>query len=271
MLIGKSVRLGGGAPLGLIAGPCVIESERAALATARRLAALGRRLRIPLIFKASYDKANRTSPDSFRGPGLAEGLRILSRIRRETGLPVLTDIHDPGQAPLAAEAADVLQIPALLSRQTDLIAAAARTGRAVNIKKGQFMAPEDMARALAKARAAGNSRVILTERGTVFGYRDLVTDMRSLAKLAALGVPVVFDASHSVQLPGARGHASGGQREYVPVLARAACAAGIDAVFLEVHPNPSRALCDGPNSWPLGRLEALWRSLSAVHRAARRS
>ena len=269
--ITRSLRVGGGAPLALIAGPCVIESERHVRSIAERLARLARRRRIPLVFKASYDKANRTSGASFRGPGMAEGLRILGRLRRDTGLPVLTDVHETHQVLDAAEVADVLQIPALLSRQTDLLCAAARSGRAVNVKKGQFMAPEDVRYAVEKVRSQGNPRVLVTERGTSFGYHRLVVDLAGLPALAAAGAPVVFDASHSVQLPGGKGKASGGRRELIPTLVRAACAAGVDALFVEVHPQPARALSDGPNAWPLDRLEALWDQALAADRVARKA
>jgi len=263
------VKFGGGAPLALIAGPCVIEGEKFTLSLAEKLAALARKKRIPLVFKASFDKANRTSLKSYRGPGLAEGLRILARVRRETGLPVMTDIHEPAQARAAAGVVDALQIPAFLSRQTDLVTAAARTGLPVNIKKAQFMAPEDIAHAVDKARAQGNRGVLVTERGASFGYHNLVVDMRSFPQLAALGVPVVFDATHSVQLPGGLGRASGGQREFISVLAKAACAAGADALFVETHTAPARALSDGPNAVPLAQLGGLWDSALAVWRAAR--
>ncbi len=260
------VRVGGGAPLTVIAGPCVIESRTLTLEIADALAACARALRIGLIFKASFDKANRTSAKGFRGPGPRKGLEILAEVRRRTKLPVLTDIHLPQQARAVAEVADVLQIPAFLCRQTDLLAAAGATGKTVNIKKGQFMAPRDMRQAVEKIRATGNERVMLTERGTTFGYNNLVVDMRSLALMRELGVPVVFDATHSVQLPGGQGTASGGERQFVPLLARAAVAAGVDAVFLEVHPCPDQALCDGPNSWPLGQFKALIRQLQALDR-----
>jgi 2-dehydro-3-deoxyphosphooctonate aldolase (KDO 8-P synthase) len=219
---------------------------------------------VPLIFKASYDKANRTSSSSFRGPGLVEGLRVLSRARETARVPILTDIHEPSHAAPAAEVADVLQIPAFLSRQTDLIQAAARTGRAVNVKKGQFLAPLDMRHAIEKVTATGNHKVILTERGFSFGYNNLVTDMRSLSVMRATGCPVVFDATHSVQLPGGRGDASGGQREFIPVLARAAVAAGVAGLFMETHPDPARALSDGPNAWPLDRMERLLALLKRI-------
>lgn len=264
-----AVRVGGGAPLALIAGPCVIESEALTLAVAEALAAAARALRIGVIFKASFDKANRTSAQGFRGPGARKGLEILAEVRRRTKLPVLTDIHLPQQARAVAEVVDVLQIPAFLCRQTDLLIAAGKTGKVVNIKKGQFMAPRDMRQAVDKVRATGNQRVMLTERGTTFGYNNLVVDMRGLAVMREIGVPVVFDATHSVQLPGGQGTASGGERQFVPLLARAAVAAGVDAVFMEVHPCPEKALCDGPNSWPLGQFRALVKQLQALDRVVR--
>jgi len=269
-LVGGKVLIGGSAPLVLIAGPCVMESERMALSMARVLAKLARRMRIPLVFKASFDKANRTSHLSFRGPGLEEGLRILSRVKRETGLPVLTDVHEAAQVEPVSRVADMIQIPALLSRQTDLLAAAGRSGLPVNLKKGQFMSPEDVEHAVLKLRAAGCREAAVTERGTTFGYRNLVVDMRSFSIMSRMGIPVVFDATHSVQLPGGSGTRSGGDRSFVPALARAACAAGVSALFVETHPNPSRALSDGPNSWPLSKLGSLWKQASAVAAAARR-
>ena len=267
--LGSRLRIGGGAPLALIAGPCVIEGETFTLRLAERLAARASRRRIPLVFKASFDKANRTSGASFRGPGLGEGLRILARIRRATGLPVTTDVHETRQVPAAAEAVDLLQIPAFLARQTDLLAAAGRAGRPVNLKKAQFMAPEDMAHAVAKVRAAGARDVLVTERGTSFGYHNLVVDMRSLEALRRLPAAVVFDATHSVQRPAGLGASSGGDREYVPALVRAACAVGVDALFLEVHPDPARAKSDGTNAWPLRDLEALWDQALAADAVAR--
>ena len=264
-----AVAIGGGRPLALIAGPCVIESEDMVFRTAAALKQMTGRLGLPFIFKSSYDKANRSSVDGFRGPGLERGLQILERVRREFEVPVLSDIHDAGQAAVAAEVLDVIQIPAFLCRQTDILIAAGRTGKAVNLKKGQFMAPEDMAEAARKVEAAGNANVFLTERGTSFGYHNLVVDMRSLAIMRGLGYPVVFDATHSVQLPSGQGGSSGGDRRFIPVLARAAVAAGIDGLFLEVHPDPDRALCDGPNSWPLAELEPLLLTLLALDRAAR--
>ncbi|MBI5014076.1 MAG: 3-deoxy-8-phosphooctulonate synthase [Deltaproteobacteria bacterium] len=264
------VAVGGGAPLALIAGPCVIESEELVLATARALRALTRRLGVPFVFKSSYDKANRTSVGSFRGPGLREGLRILARVRDEVGVPVLSDVHSPEEAERAGEVLDCLQVPAFLCRQTDLLVAAGRTGKPVNVKKGQFLAPEDMVQAVDKVKSGGGGGVILTERGTTFGYHYLVVDFQGMTRLAALGCPVVFDATHSVQLPGAGCGVSGGDRALAAPLARAAAAVGIDALFTEVHPDPDRALCDGPNSVALADLEPLLRSVLAVD-AARRS
>lgn len=248
----------------VIAGPCVLESEDVALAVAEELAAMSARLDVPILFKSSFDKANRTSVTSFRGPGLAKGLEWLSKVRRLTGLSVLTDIHHPEQAELAAEVADVIQIPAFLCRQTDLLRAAAKTRAVVNVKKGQFLAPWDMRNVVGKLTESGCEHIWLTERGASFGYNNLVVDFRSLPIMQGLGHPVVFDATHSVQLPGGLGGASGGQREHVPTLARAAAAAGASGVFLEVHPEPDKALCDGPNSWPLEKLEALLKELLAI-------
>jgi len=250
---GEKIVFGGGAPLVLIAGPCVIESEEHVHLMAREI----RRRVGSFVFKASFDKANRSSLASYRGPGLREGLRILAGLRRE-GYAVLTDIHEPAQAEAAAEAADILQIPAFLCRQTDLLIAAGRTGRVVNIKKGQFVAPQDMRLAAEKVASTGNQRILLTERGTTFGYHNLVVDMRSLAIMRATGYPVVFDATHSVQLPGGAGTASGGQPEFIETLTRAAVAAGIDALFVEVHDDPSQALSDGANALRLDRLDQLW-------------
>lgn len=254
----------------LIAGPCVIESEEHTLRLARAIGGVARDAGVPLVFKASFDKANRTSASSYRGPGLERGLAVLRRVKEETGLPVLTDIHEPAQAQPASETCDVLQIPAFLCRQTDLIEAAAATGAAVNIKKGQFVAPWAMRHAVEKVRSAGNSRVMLTERGASFGYQNLVVDMRSLVVMREFGCPVVFDATHSVQLPGAAGSTSGGQREFIEPLARAAVAAGIDGLFLEVHDDPERALSDAATQFPLARLAELLHGLLAIDRAARR-
>jgi 2-dehydro-3-deoxyphosphooctonate aldolase (KDO 8-P synthase) len=248
----------------ILAGPCAIESREIALETAEVLAGLSAKLDIPIIYKSSFDKANRTSVTSFRGPGMEEGLKILSEVKKVTDLPVVTDIHHPEQAAVVAEVADVLQIPAFLCRQTDLLVAAARTGRVVNVKKGQFLAPWDMKNVVDKVRASGNDQVWLTERGSTYGYNNLVVDMRSIPQMRAFGVPVVMDATHSVQLPGGLGGASGGQREYVPVLASAAVAAGADGVFMEVHPDPDKALCDGPNSMPLDKVESLLIRLKAL-------
>lgn len=259
----------GGPKLVAIAGPCVIENADACLRHAEKIAAISRQTGVPIVFKSSFDKANRTSVASFRGPGLAEGLEILARVKRATGMPVLTDIHEPAQAEAAAAVADVLQIPALLSRQTDLVMAAARTGRVVNLKKGQFLAPWEMKAVVAKAEAAGCRRLVLTERGFSFGYNNLVSDMRSLVIMRELGYPVCFDATHSVQLPGAGGEKSLGQRQFIAPLARAAAAVGIDAVFMEVHEDPDRALSDGPNSYPLARMATLLEELKRIDAIAR--
>ncbi|GHH19523.1 2-dehydro-3-deoxyphosphooctonate aldolase [Sphingomonas glacialis] len=253
-----------------IAGPCVIESEAQSLAIATQLRAIADRLGVLLIYKSSFDKANRSSGTSFRGPGIEEGLRILEKVRAETGLPVLTDVHTEDQVKMVAEVVDVLQTPAFLARQTDFISAVAACGKPVNIKKAQFMAPGDMTHVVAKARAAATSagvsdgNIMVCERGASFGYNNLVSDMRSLAIMQGTGCPVVFDATHSVQLPGGQGDRSGGQREFVPVLARAAVAAGVAGLFLETHPDPDQALSDGPNSWPLDQLEPLLARLMAI-------
>jgi 2-dehydro-3-deoxyphosphooctonate aldolase (KDO 8-P synthase) len=259
----------GGPRIALIAGPCVIESPEHCLRHADRLAAVARSSGVPIVFKSSFDKANRTSGASFRGPGLEAGLRVLERVKRETGLPVLTDIHEPAQAVPAAEIVDVLQIPALLSRQTDLIAAASRTRAAVNLKKGQFLAPWDMRAVVAKAESFGSDRLMLTERGFSFGYNNLVSDFRSLVIMREFGYPVIFDATHSAQLPGAGGERSGGQREFIGPLARAAVAVGVDALFMEVHEDPDHALSDGPNSYPLDLLPGLLAELTRIDAAAR--
>jgi len=253
----------------LIAGPCVIEKESLCLRVAESLAATCRKLGWHYTFKASYDKANRTSGRSFRGPGLEAGLKVLEKVQQEVGVPVLTDVHTESEARLAGEVVDVLQIPAFLCRQTDLIAAAAATGRILNIKKGQFLAPGDMKRVVEKARAAGARRILLTERGTTFGYHNLVADMRSIPILAKLGLPVVFDVTHSVQLPGGSGDRSGGERQFAPVLARAAVAAGAHGLFIETHPSPDQALSDGPNMIPLRAMPALLAQLDKLHRALR--
>ncbi|CCO24242.1 3-deoxy-8-phosphooctulonate synthase [Maridesulfovibrio hydrothermalis] len=247
----------------ILAGPCALETIDVALSAAGVLAEIASRLDVTIIFKSSFDKANRTSVTSFRGPGMEEGLRWLQRVKDETGLPVVTDIHTPEQAAPVAEVADVIQIPAFLCRQTDLLVAAGNTGRVINVKKGQFLAPQDMRHVVGKLRSTGNDRIWLTERGSSFGYHNLVVDMRSMSIMKELGCPVVFDATHSVQLPGGLDGKSGGQREYVPLLARSAVAAGASGVFMEVHPDPDCALCDGPNSWPLERTEDLIKDLLA--------
>ena len=253
-------------PIFLIAGPCVIESRENALSTAARLAEIAQSLGLLVIYKSSFDKGNRSSGNSYRGPGLEEGLRILDDVRQETGLPLLTDVHTPEQAILAADVVDVLQTPAFLCRQTDLIVAAVKTGCPVNIKKGQFMAPQEMRGVAEKAKAAGGQEIFLCERGSSFGYHNLVVDMRSLQIMDDLGFPVVFDATHSVQLPGAGGDQSGGQREFVPILARAAVAAGVSGIFMETHIDPDSALSDGPNAWPLESLKPLLEDLINIDR-----
>jgi 2-dehydro-3-deoxyphosphooctonate aldolase (KDO 8-P synthase) len=258
------IAIGAGSPFVLIAGPCVIESETHAVELGGRLVDIARRMRTPFVFKASYDKANRTSGRSFRGPGLAEGLRVLAAIKARYGVPILTDIHEPSQAPAAAEVADILQIPAFLSRQTDLLVAAARTGRIVNIKKGQFLAPDDVKHAIAKIVDAGNPHVIVTERGASFGYHNLVVDMRAFPMIRALGVPVVFDVTHSLQLPGGGDGVTAGQAEYIEPLASAGVGAGVDGVFLEVHEEPTRAKSDAQNALRLDLLEPLLRRLQAI-------
>src|SRR5580698_4657746 len=254
--LGK-IRFGGGAPLFLIAGPCVIESEAHATGMAERLEKITSDLGIPFIFKASYDKANRSSLSSYRGPGLAEGLRILGAIKKNVGVPVLTDVHDVSQVTPVAEVCDILQIPAFLCRQTDLLEAVGRSGRIANLKKGQFLSPWDIGNAAEKIASTGNQKIILTERGVSFGYQNLVVDMRSFPIMRKLGYPVVFDVTHSVQLPGGKGNASGGQPEFIETLARAGAAAGIDGMFLEVHDNPAQALSDGANALPLDQFRGL--------------
>ncbi len=252
------------APFFLIAGPCVIESEALALSTAADLKRLTADLGIPFIYKSSFDKANRSSLESFRGLGMEEGLRILQKVKEELQVPVLTDVHEDTPLDAVCEVVDVLQTPAFLCRQTNFIQSVARTGRPVNIKKGQFLAPWDMKNVVDKARAAGNEQIMVCERGVSFGYNNLVSDMRSLAVMRNTGAPVVFDATHSVQLPGGQGSASGGQREFVPVLARAAVAAGVSGLFMETHPNPAEALSDGPNAWPLGQMKELLETLKLL-------
>ena len=256
--------VGGGRPFFLIAGPCVVESLQLQLDTAGTLQEMARRLGVPFIFKSSFDKANRSSASSFRGPGLEAGLKILAEVKAQLGVPLLTDVHEDTPLDEVASVVDVLQTPAFLCRQTNFIQAVARTGKPVNLKKGQFLSPWEMGNVVDKARAVGNTQVMVCERGFTFGYNNLVSDMRSLAVMRATRAPVVFDATHSVQLPGGQGTASGGQREFVPVLARAAVAAGIDGLFMETHPDPSKALSDGPNAWPLGRMESLLKTLLAL-------
>ena len=267
--IGK-FRVGAGQPLFLIAGPCVIESERHALKMAERLSATARELGVPFIFKASYDKANRTSLDSYRGPGLARGLEILARIKKSFGIPVLTDVHDVSHVGPAAEVCDVIQVPAFLSRQTDLLLEAGRSGAVVNIKKGQFLSPWDVRHAVEKVASTGNQRILVTERGTTFGYNNLVVDMRGLAVMKQFGYPVVLDVTHSLQLPGGQGTRSGGQPEFIETLARAGVAAGVDGVFMEVHDRPAQALSDGPNALLLRRFKPLAARLRDLGRFVRR-
>jgi len=267
--IADGVLAGGSAPLLLLAGPDVIESEAHALRMARALAGIARERGIGLVFKASFDKANRTSAASFRGPGLDEGLRVLRRVKEETGLPVTTDFHVPEQAAALAPVVDLLQVPAFLCRQTDMLLAAGATGRAVNVKKGQFVAPGDMRHAVEKVRAGGGDQVMLTERGSTFGYHTLVVDFRALERMRAIGVPICFDATHSVQMPGALQNASGGEREFIAPLARAAVAVGVDALFFEVHDDPAAALCDGPSQFPLAEFPALLDGLLRLDRERR--
>lgn len=265
-----SLHLGGGNPLFLIGGPCVIESEAHARKIGEEVARIAADAGIPYIYKASYDKANRSSGKSFRGPGLKEGLRILGKIRNELKVPVLTDIHEPSHAPVVAEVCDILQIPAFLSRQTDLLEAAGKTGRAINVKKAQFLSPWDMANVAEKIAATGNTKIMLTERGASFGYQNLVVDMRSFPILQKIGYPVVFDVTHSVQLPGGQGHASGGQPEFIEPLARAGVAAGVDGIFLETHDNPPKALSDGANALSLSQLPGLLARLKELSSLVRR-
>ena len=265
-----ALRLGGGNPLFLIAGPCVIESEKHARTIAEKVAKITADAGVPYIFKASYDKANRSSLKAFRGPGLKEGLRILSKIKSELKLPILTDIHDASQAEAAAEVCDVLQIPAFLARQTDLLIAAGKTGRIINIKKGQFLSPWDMGNVAEKVASTGNTKIILTERGASFGYQNLVVDMRSFPIMQRTGYPVVYDVTHSVQLPGGQGQSSGGQPQFIEPLARAGVAAGVDGIFLETHDNPAAALSDGPNALPLSELLGLLMKLKGLNSVVRR-
>ncbi|MBF0503931.1 MAG: 3-deoxy-8-phosphooctulonate synthase [Candidatus Omnitrophica bacterium] len=266
--INDKVTIGANKSLALIAGPCVIESAAGTLKIAEAIQKITIRLKIPFVFKASFDKANRTSIHSFRGPGLEEGLKILSSVKSKLGVPILSDVHDINQIKPAGEILDIIQIPAFLCRQTDLIVAAAKTGKTVNVKKGQFMAPWDIEGIIKKMQEAGSHKLLLTERGVSFGYNNLVSDFRALAIMRTFGYPVVFDATHSVQKPGGLGLSSGGESQYIPLLARCAVAAGVDAIFLETHPNPKRALSDGPNALPLKKLENLLKSLIAIDQVA---
>jgi len=258
------VEIGGGRPLAVIAGPCVIESRESALRHAAALKEIADRVGVPYVFKSSYDKANRSSENSFRGLGLAKGLEILAEVKAKIGVPILTDVHEMAQIAAVKEVVDILQIPAFLCRQTDFVVAVAKSGRVVNVKKGQFLAPWDMRNVVDKIRSAGNEQILLTERGATFGYNNLVSDMRSLVVMRELGYPVVFDATHSLQLPGGLGHASGGERKFIPALARAGVAAGIDALFMEVHEDPERALSDGPNSLALENFESLLKTVKEI-------
>ncbi|MGH7826804.1 MAG: 3-deoxy-8-phosphooctulonate synthase [Candidatus Binatia bacterium] len=259
-----TIEIGAGSPVGVIAGPCVIESKDSALRHAALLKQAADRVGVPFIFKSSFDKANRSSLDSFRGPGLDQGLEILAEVKRKVGVPILTDVHEKEQVASVKEVADVLQIPAFLCRQTDFVIAVARSGKVVNVKKGQFLAPWDIGNVVQKIVSAGNEQVLLTERGVSFGYNNLVSDMRSLVVMRELGYPVVFDATHSLQLPGGLGKASGGERKYIGPLAQAGVAVGIDALFMEVHEDPDHALSDGPNSLPLAEFEELLRTIKEI-------
>jgi 2-dehydro-3-deoxyphosphooctonate aldolase (KDO 8-P synthase) len=259
-----NVEMGAGRPLVVIAGPCVIESRESALKHAALLKEAADRVGVPYIFKSSYDKANRSSVDSYRGPGLGKGLEILAEVKKETGVPILTDVHEREQVALVSEVADVLQIPAFLCRQTDFVVAVAQSGKVVNVKKGQFLAPWDIANIVDKILSANNDQILLTERGVSFGYNNLISDMRSLVVMRELGYPVVFDATHSLQLPGGLGKASGGERKYIGPLARAGVAVGVDALFMEVHENPDQALSDGPNSLPLREFEEVLRIVKEI-------
>lgn len=259
------LQVGPGHPFLLIAGPCVLESSALAREVAAALKEIAARLNVSLVFKSSFDKANRTSLDSYRGPGLEEGLKILADIRDDYGVPVVSDIHETWHVDAVSQVLDMLQIPAFLCRQTDLLVAAARSGKAINLKKGQFVSPWEMENAVQKIKGSGNRNLLLCERGSVLGYNNLVVDMRALPVMRSLGCPVIFDATHSVQLPGGAGKSSGGQRQFIPSLSRAAIAAGIDGIFMEVHPQPEKALCDGPNSMPLDQVESLLQTLMRIH------
>lgn len=269
-IIVKNIRIGGNAPMVMIAGPCVIESREMCLDLAERLKRMAKREQVPIIFKASYDKANRTSHRSFRGPGLVKGLAILREVKERFGLPLLVDVHHETEVPLAARVADILQLPAFLCRQTDLVLALGESGRVVNIKKGQFLAPWDVRHVIAKIESTGNRNILVTERGTSFGYNNLVADLRALAIMREFGYPVIFDATHSVQAPGGAGDHTGGDRRFAPLLARAAVAAGCDGVFMETHRNPDRALSDRENALPLNSLPGLWRVLRRIHEIVRK-
>ncbi len=263
------IKIGNGTPLILIAGPCVIENEKAALNTAERLKYICEATNIPLIYKSSYDKANRTSVKSFRGPGLKKGLKILKKVKDKFGIPVLSDVHKEEEIEYAAEVLDIIQIPAFLSRQTDVIIRAAKTGRVINVKKGQFLAPWDVKNVIKKIESTGNKKILITERGVSFGYNNLVADMRSLPIMRSFGYPVIFDATHSLQLPGGAGSSSGGQREFVPHITRAAVAAGCDGIFMEVHPDPDKAPCDGPNMLKLDDLPSLLEQIKEIDRVVK--
>lgn len=269
VVLNEEVKFGNQRPFVLLAGPCAIESEERSLKVAERVKEITDRLGIPYVFKSSYDKANRSSIDSYRGPGLEEGLKILEKVKREFDLPVLSDVHTTEEAEYAADVLDIMQIPAFLSRQTDLVTAVGATGAVVNVKKGQFLAPWDIDQVVEKIESTNNQRILLTERGASFGYNNLVVDMRSLPRMRETGYPVVFDATHSVQLPGGAGDSSGGEREYVPHLARAAAGAGIDALFMEVHDQPEEALCDGPNMVTVDDLEDILRKIQAIDKVVK--
>lgn len=269
--LNKNVHFGGGHPFVLIAGPCVIESPESAFKIAQTLKKITQKLGVAFVFKASYDKANRTSIHSFRGPGIVEGLKILAHIKDKLDVPLLSDVHTMDEATLAGEVLDIIQIPAFLCRQTDLIVAAAKTGRIVNVKKGQFLAPLDVKGIIKKMEEAGNTKLLLTERGSSFGYNTLITDFKGMCAMRELGYPVVFDATHSVQKPGGLGHASAGESQYIPALTRAAVAVGVDALFIETHPDPAKALSDGPNMLPLSKMEALLKDLIAINKVMRKS
>jgi 2-dehydro-3-deoxyphosphooctonate aldolase (KDO 8-P synthase) len=259
--------VGPGRPFLLIAGPCVLESEEMAMEVAGTLKEVCARLGMSYVFKTSFDKANRTSLDSYRGPGIDKGLEIMARVREAIGVPIISDVHDVAQVEQAAAVLDILQIPAFLCRQTDLLVAASKSGKPISLKKGQFLSPWDMKHAVSKIKWSGNRNLLLTERGAMLGYNNLVVDMRAFPVMRSMGCPVIYDATHSVQLPGGAGDSSDGQREFIPFLARAAVAAGIDGLFMEVHPDPDNSLCDGPNSWPLDEIEPLLESIMAIHRA----